>query len=233
MKLIANIPVKLETNTVLESLRLGATSPHISKKIRTLIDSIKPVMRPKALYIESKVENNAGDTVSIDGYLFTSKVLGRNLENNQKCYPYIVTAGHELEEIKLSLDQSALLLDLVKNVVVGNAFRYIKELVAEKHNVQYITEMSPGHLFDWPLTQQRTLFKLFGSEVDKIGVRLTEHLLMMPPKTVSGVFFSSESGFQSCQICTQRRCMGRKTEYDPNIAKDYGVEPGPVCMYLI
>jgi hypothetical protein len=125
------------------------------------------------------------------------------------------------------------LLDLDKNVVVGNVFRYSKELIAEKHCVQHITEMSPEHLFDWPLSQQRALFNLFGSEVDKIGVRLTENLLMIPPKTVSGIFFSSESGFQSCPVCAQQRFRGRKTEYDPNITKEYEIEPGLACMYLI
>jgi hypothetical protein len=233
MKLITNIPVKLETEAVIESLRLSVNSPHIRKKIEDLIDSITPIMKPKALYTESKVEYNTGNTISLDGKLFTSKVLGRNLENDEKCYPYIVTAGQELEEIELIMGQSIMLLDLVKNVVVGNAFRYTKELIAEKYCVQHITEMSPGHLFDWPLSQQRVLFNLFGSEVDKIGVRLTENLLMMPPKTVSGIFFSSESGFQSCQICAQQRCMGRKTEYDPNIAKEYGIESRFACMYLI
>jgi hypothetical protein len=233
MKLITNIPVKLETQAVIESLRLSINSSHIRKKIGGLIDSITPVMKPKALYTESKVEYKTGNVVSVDGNLFTSKVLGRNLENNEKCYPYIVTVGQELEEIELLMNQNVMLLDLVKNVVVSNAFQYTKKLIAEKHSVQHITEMSPGHLFDWPLSQQRTLFNLFGSEVDKIGVRLTESLLMMPPKTVSGIFFSSETVFQSCQICTQQRCMGRKTEFDPNIAKKYGIELGPACKYLI
>ena len=223
MNIIDDIPVRLEREAVVESLRLSSNSLHVVKKIGELIDSITPVMRPKAIYTSSMVEYNTGDEVSIDGRIFTSKVLGKNLENIERCYPYIVTAGRELEEIVLPKGQSVMMLDLVKNIVVGKAFQYTKALIAEKHNVQHITEMSPGHLDNWPLSQQRVLFNLFGSEVEKIGVRLTEMFNMVPLKTVSGILFSSESGFQSCQICTQPRCMGRKTAYDPRIAKMYSI----------
>jgi hypothetical protein len=225
MNIIDDIQVKLEIEAVIESLHLNTNSPYVVKKIEELIDSIMPVMRPKALYTTSRVEYNTGNEASIDGHIFTSKVLGKNLENNEQCFPYIVTAGQELEHIELPEGQSFMLLDLIKNIVVGKAFQYTKSLIAERHNVQHITEMSPGHLDDWPLSQQRALFNLFGDNVEKIGVRLTEALTMVPLKTVSGIIFTSESGFQSCQICLQPRCMGRKTGYDPRIAKMYGIEP--------
>ena len=224
MDIIDDIPVELETESVIKNLKIGRSSSFIEKKIGELVETVNKVAKPKALYTESRIDYTTDTQASIDGHVFNSRVLGKNLADLELCYPYVVTAGLELEEIKLPETQSLMLLDLIKNIVVGKAFDYAKELIAEKHNVSYITEMSPGHLDDWQLTEQKPLFNLL-SDAEKIGVRLTDSCMMIPIKTVSGILFSSESRFQSCQVCTQARCMGRKTAYDPRIAKLYGIEP--------
>ena len=225
MKIINDIPVRLDVGEVLTSLKFSKNTPYAEKKIGELIESITPMMNPKAVYAECRVQNRDEDTVAIDNHVFSSRVLVKNLINQTRCYPYVVTAGRELEEIKLPKGQSVMLLDLVKNIVVEKAFQYTKAFIIEKHDVDRISGLSPGHLDDWPLEQQRVLFDLLGSDVDKIGVELTDAYLMKPLKTVSGILFTSESGFQSCQVCTQPRCMGRKTGYDTNIAKQYGLIP--------
>lgn len=221
--IIDDIPVKLETEAVMKSLKLSANTPAAVKKIDELIEVITPVMRPKAAYTESMVEPYNLNKVTIDGQVFISKVLVKNLSDQACCYPYIVTAGHELNEVKLQKGQSVMLLDLIKNVVVEKAFQYTKALISEKYNLSELTGMSPGHLDDWPLPEQRALFNLLGSDVERIGVRLTDSFLMVPLKTVSGILFTSEAGFQSCQVCLQARCMGRRAAFDPVIAKKYGL----------
>ena len=224
MNIIDDIPIELETDSVIKSLKISKTSPYMQKRIGELVDIINNVAKPKALYTENSIDYCTEDQVSIDGYVFNSRVLGKTLKDLDTCYPYLVTAGVELENVELPETQSRMMLDLIKNIVVGNAYDYAKELIAERHNVPYITEMSPGHLDDWQLTEQKTLFNLLG-EAGKIGVRLTDSCMMLPIKTVSGILFSSESGFKSCQVCTQARCMGRKAAYDPRIAIQYGIEP--------
>jgi len=223
MSIINYIPVTLETEEILSSLKLNKNKAAVEKKIEELIISITPAMRPKAIYAESKVQSFYVDKIVLDGHEFNSKVLVKNLSDQKQCYPYIVTAGQELDNIELPKEQSLMLLDLVKNIVVEKAFQYTKALILERYKVKQISEISPGHLDDWPLNQQKVLFELLGSDVEKIGVKLTNAFLMKPIKTVSGILFTSEKGFQSCQVCTQTRCMGRKTEYDPVIAKMYGL----------
>ena len=225
MTIIDDIPVRLDVEEVLTGLKFSKNTPYAEKMIGELIESITPVMKPKAVYTECSVQNRDEDTVAIDNHVFRSKVLVKNLIDQTRCYPYIVTAGRELEEIVLPEGQSIMLLDLVKNIVVEKAFQYTKTYIVEKHGVEHVSGLSPGHLDDWPLKQQRVLFDLLGSDVAKIGVELTDAYLMKPIKTVSGILFTSETGFQSCQVCTQPRCMGRKTSYDPNIAKLYGLTP--------
>lgn len=225
MNIISDIPVRLEVEEVLTSLKFSKNTPYAEKMIGELIESITPVMKPKVIYTESSVQNLDDETVAIDNHVFRSKVLVKNLIDQTRCYPYIVTAGRELEEIVLPEGQSIMLLDLVKNIVVEKAFQYTKAFIVEKHGVEHVSGLSPGHLDDWPLNQQRVLFDLLGPDVAKVGVELTDAYLMKPLKTVSGILFTSMSGFQSCQVCTQSRCMGRKTGYDPNVAKLYGLTP--------
>ncbi len=222
MNIVDDIPIRLETDEVGDSLKIGKDAPYAERKIGELIDSIEPVMRPKAVYSESVVERMGSNTVAIDGHVFGSRVLAKNLADQERCYPYVVTAGRELDDVELPVDQSLMLLDLVKNVVVEKAYQYTRALIAERHGVEQVSGMSPGHL-DWPLEQQRVLFDLLGPGVEGIGVTLTDAYLMVPVKSVSGVLFTSETGFLSCRVCAQPRCMVRKTGYDPVAAKAYGL----------
>ena len=221
--ILDDIPVKLETMEVMKSLKLGTNTPAAVKKIAGLIEAITPVMKPKAAYAQCTIKPVDQDKITIDDQIFNSKVLVKNLSDQASCYPYVVTAGHELNQVELQKGQSVMLLDLIKNVVVEQAFQYTKAVIAEQYGLSKVTVMSPGHLDDWPLPEQRALFSLLGSDVQKIGVKLTDSYLMVPLKTVSGILFTTETGFQSCQVCLQPRCMGRRAAYDPVVAKNYGL----------
>jgi hypothetical protein len=65
----------------------------------------------------------------------------------------------------------------------------------------------------WPIEQQRSLFALFGDVEALIGVALTESYLMLPTKSVSGVYFETDQSFISCQLCTREACPGRRAKY--------------------
>jgi predicted transcriptional regulator len=45
-------------------------------------------------------------------------------------------------------------------------------------------------------------------------VRLTESFLMLPTKTVSGIFFPTEATFESCQLCPREECPNRRAPYE-------------------
>jgi hypothetical protein len=83
--------------------------------------------------------------------------------------------------------------------------------------------MSPGSLTDWPIEEQKPLFSLFGEEETPIGVKLSKHLLMLPAKSISGIYFPTEVSFFSCQLCQRDNCPGRKAAYDNKLAKEYGI----------
>ena len=79
--------------------------------------------------------------------------------------------------------------------------------------------MNPGSgdVDIWPIEQQRELFSLFGDVKALIGVTLTDSFLMIPNKTVSGVFYPTEVDFVTCQLCHRERCPNRRAPFDAHL----------------
>lgn len=224
MKVLEGIPVKLDVDEVVRRLLGGKAPPAMREKIGELLEIIEPVMNPQALYTVSYIDRVDGDTVFLGEHGFTSRVLRINLEDVGRVFPYVVTAGGELDKVELPKGQSTMFLEQVKAIVVTKAFQHFRTELAETYRIGKLSSMSPGRLDEWAITQQRELFGLFGSHVDEIGVHLTETCLMVPLNTVSGILFTSEIAFESCQLCPRERCTGRRARFDPELVKKYGIE---------
>ena len=98
------------------------------------------------------------------------------------------------------------------------------DLIKKRYGLDKLSNMSPGSLEDWPVTEQKPLFSLFRTEKEPIGVKLTKHMLMIPRKSVSGIYFPTEVTFFSCQLCSRERCPARKAPYDRNLKEKYGID---------
>jgi hypothetical protein len=81
--------------------------------------------------------------------------------------------------------------------------------------------MNPGSLADWPIHEQRPLFRLIGDTESAIGVRLQPSLLMWPTKSVSSIFFPTSSDFVSCQLCPRQGCPNRRATYQASKMEQY------------
>ena len=76
----------------------------------------------------------------------------------------------------------------------------------------------------WPITQQKQLFSIFDNVEDLIGVKLTDKYLMLPIKSVSGIFFQTETTFETCQLCLRESCIRRRSPYDADLDRKYREE---------
>jgi hypothetical protein len=77
--------------------------------------------------------------------------------------------------------------------------------------------MNPGSLPDWPLSEQKPLFTLLGGGPTTIGVQLKDSFLMVPVKSVSGIWFPTEEKFESCQLCQREKGPGRRAPFDSGL----------------
>jgi hypothetical protein len=177
-----------------------------------LIDLARSHMNPRAVFIAASAEREDRELAAVAGVIFKNRVLRKNLETTDKVFPYIITIGPELE--RAAAAQGDLLrqyyLEEIANYALEQAADRLARQLEERYGVGGLSNISPGSLEDWPITEQAKLFSLFGDTEKLIGVRLTESMLMVPRKSISGIFFPSEEGFVACQLCERERCPGRK-----------------------
>jgi hypothetical protein len=218
------IPARLDIDLVIKRLQFGRGSNSRTESIaRELAGVALAAAHPRAIYRVSHARVINNTTVEIDGVTFTSKILSKLLCNQDEVIPFIATIGKELDEMSVPprdmLRQFT--LDAIKTVILVEAVNYLTEYVKEKHAMPRVALMNPGELADWPISQQKPLFKLFGGAEKQIGVSLTAGGAMKPIKSRSGIIFPNETGFLSCQLCTDLKCPGRQAKYDPEMAKEY------------
>jgi Vitamin B12 dependent methionine synthase, activation domain len=180
-----------------------------------LVAFAQELIKPRAAYEVAYIGTKGERTVDIGGATFHSPILRKNLETANKVFPYIVTIGPELEQAASA--QGDLLkqyyLEEIANIALEQAAGWLAGELETRHGIAGLANLSPGSLEDWPITEQQKLFSIFGDTERLIGVRLTDSMLMIPRKSISGILFPSEEGFVACQLCEREHCPGRKAAY--------------------
>jgi len=222
MEIVDNIPVSLEAGEIARHLRIRperAGSSHIEE----LVKLANSLVNLRAVFDISYVGTKDAGSVEVAGVVFRSGVLRHNLESAQKVFPYIITIGAELEKRASSLGDllKQYYLEEIANFVLGQGADWLTKRLQDRWGFPLLSNMSPGSLEDWPITEQRQLFSLFGDTEKTIGVRLTDHFLMLPRKSISGILFPSEEGFTACQLCPRETCPSRRAPYDEGLAAEY------------
>ena len=192
-----------------------------------LIEETQDFIQAKAIYKVSYVDAKLKDAVSIDGIGFNSRVLRKNLDAVERVFPFAITIG-DLFSKKADTTGNLVqkyYLDIIGNIALGSARQLLEEHLQSTFALSGMSFMSPGSLADWPLEEQKPLFSLFGDGGLPIGVRLNSHMLMIPVKSISGIYFPTEIPFYSCQLCPRKACPGRKAAYSEKNSETYGVRP--------
>lgn len=215
--LAQQLPIKLEAAPLLKKLRIAA-DPHDEdfQSFSRMLDEARAIARPQYAYGIAAVEEKGTDTVLIEGRLITSSLVRQNLDQTHRVFPYIATCGSELD--RWSQAYTDLLenywADEIKNRALQLAIMAMRQTVKETYFVgQDLSQMSPGSLPEWPLPEQAFLFDLLQEEAAAMEVRLTDSFLMVPSKSVSGFYFTSQSHFENCRLCPMPNCPNRRVPY--------------------
>ena len=223
MPVLEAIPASLYPDEVGRALRIR---PGGDETIRELLDFSGPLLRPRALFRDAVIGRREEGAVEIGGRLFHSRVLVHNLEGTDLVFPFVLTVGGDLE--KEASAQGDLLrqyyLETIADLTLQAAAEGLKEHIQGVFGLKKLGLMDPGSLEDWPLAEQTPLFALLGDTEGLLGVRLTDSLLMMPRKSISGILFPSEVSFTSCRLCPRIDCQGRRVDYEPGLRRSFGLE---------
>jgi hypothetical protein len=187
-----------------------------SDRFTSLVREAEAIARPRALYGVAYIDAKSEGSVVVDGIPFDSRVLRVNLEAAHRVFPFLATCGSELHEWAAAQDDvlQRYYADEIAEAALRQALAFLREHLKARFRLGRTSTMSPGSLPDWPIQAQRPLFALFGSTPDLVGVRLTDSLLMVPSKSVSGISFPTEQTFASCQLCPREGCPSRQAPYD-------------------
>ena len=175
------------------------------------------VARPKALFCIAGIDCRDTDTVTVDGVTLRSPLVSQNLAAAGRIIPFTATCGTEAEEWSLSYQRDPLMqfwADAIKLQLLGIARQKLYQEVSCFFPGGKFSAMSPGSLPAWPLPQQRPLFEILGGVTDDIGVRLTPSCLLLPAKSTSGFFFSTDADYENCRYCPLTDCPSRRVPFE-------------------
>jgi hypothetical protein len=229
MRTLDPIPFEMDAEAIFGRLHLDPRSQY-ADEVNSMIDRARQLARPRAAYEVAFVQERGDDSIVIgrEGTAaeekrarFRSRVLRANLDEVERVFPYVASCGPELDSILVSGDDifSQFCRDTIKETALHAAILHLVDHLKESYALESLVSMNPGSgdINVWPIEQQRELFAFFGDVEESIGVILTESCLMVPNKSVSGLLYPSEEGFQSCQLCHRERCPNRRAPFDPHL----------------
>jgi hypothetical protein len=224
MPILENIEIDISMKEVCRRLRMDLDSG--MGEIQPLIDLAMTLIEPRALYDVRYIEEKLEEAVIVDGMRLKSGVLRKNLDQAERIFPFVITLGPNLGDKQAETTDllENFYLDTIGNVALNSARKQLKRHLKSQFALDKISSMAPGSLPDWPIEEQAPLFKLLGDVDASIGVKLTNSLLMLPAKSISGLYFPTEVSFFSCQLCPRKRCESRKAKFSSKLAEEYGLK---------
>ena len=201
---------------VLKSLHMPEDHP-FGESIAALLERTDRIACPKAFFIECEVEQIEDGVVTVARHDFYSPILCKKLEGAKVVYPYLSTCGRELADFGLELTDmmekyaSDAVMEFYRRQIDVIAKGAVENLLPEK---TVVSTSNPGSLIDWHISEQKTLFDLFGEAGERSGVVLNDSYLMFPVKSVAGIAFGSSGVMHDCELCQKENCPGRKAAFN-------------------
>jgi hypothetical protein len=223
---VVNIPVKLDREEILQQIKPESSRARMEKYLNELIPTVQNAVHAKALYRVVCVTARGDDWVEIENVRFASRVLSQSLANVDTVFVSLVTSGQELDELPISPKEYMryFSLEMIKTYVIYQAGQYLINFIKKKFDLPDITHLHPGEFADLGIEQQVPLYSLFTDPEKAIGVKLTSTSTLQPLKSASGILFYNGPSFQSCELCLQAKCPGRRAAYNPALAKKFGLK---------
>jgi hypothetical protein len=221
-----DIPVTIDRAEIVKEFKSERTRPMMERYLDELIPIVQQAVHVKALYRVVCVTARGPDWVEIENVRFNSKVLSKNLEKVDTVFISLMTSGKELDELPVSPKElmKYLCLEAIKTNVLFQAGQYMVNYIQEKFNLPDITHLHPGEFADLGIEQQVPLYSLFDKPEENIGVKLTPNKTLSPLKSASGIMFYNGYSFQSCELCLQANCAGRRAAFNPRLAAKFGLK---------
>ena len=188
MYMVNNLDLKIDKKEAMRYLRVAKSDEVTDALANECIKEIYKIASPKAVYLESNIEFLDDDMVKLDFMTVKSHSLTVNLNKCKKVVVFAATLGIEvdraIEKYSKILQSKASMYHAVGSALIESFCNYVNDVVTE--NVRKSTRrFSPGY-GDLPLECQKDILRALDAE-RKIGIILSDSLLMSPSKSVTAI----------------------------------------------
>lgn len=209
--------LKLERLDRAEAFRyMGYKSGAIPENINALADECErrllDAMSPKFVYAVFDIERAAaGVLVKNTPLMLCGKSIAAHLRTCERCVLFAATLGAGADGVIRGFESGAMEKAVIADCLASAAIEQVCELaeteIHQKLSGQYFTwRFSPGY-GDFPLDIQRDFLNVLNAQ-KRIGLTVTENLIMIPRKSVTAVIGVSGSeipkGRRGCAACGMR-----------------------------
>ncbi len=182
-----------------------------------LVGKMLPLAKPKAALAAVPVEmNEDSGMVALGGVTFHSQLLAEKLAGAKTVWPHMATCGRELYDFARSVPDpfERYWCDEIMQAALNAARAEMMRRLEREFAPGKVAALGPGSLKQWPIEEQAPLFALMREGAAFCGIELTPTMLMLPNKSVSGILFPSEDGWESCSLCPREKCPNRRAPYN-------------------
>jgi hypothetical protein len=141
--------------------------------------------------------------ISIQGMVFESELLVKNIGKLKTVYAFLASEGVELSAWAESLspeDQKTAFA--IRFMTLKEAEDMVEKKIILETGLDSLGAMAPGAIPEWPLAQQRVFMELMGDVATEMGLKLNpETLWLSPVASSTGFFFENHDGFHNCYYC--------------------------------
>lgn len=225
MKILDNIdldiPLDIGKDFLEKVMGAGINAPMerlLKEKTSICIENITP----KTIYERFEIEKVDGDLVYFkSGDVFNGPHISRILTGSKTAILYIFTLGSRADQIIKKESQTGdTLATIIMDAITTSLLEILGEFVGKKIKMEGIEQQnwgatcaySPGQ-YKWTIEEQKKIFKMVDGK--RIGVELNNSYLMVPFKSISGVYgFGPEDRIDktrvACDLCPRENCIGRR-----------------------
>ena len=219
--------IKLDTagdigKDFLKSLMGGRLNPQIERMLEEKKDICIKNISPKIIYEIFKIDKIKGNSVYFNsGHILNGPNISKILKGSEITAIFIFTLGSGIDDMieKTSSDGDTLATIIMDSITTSmltilgkKAGELIKKEGIRKDNWSSTCTYSPGQ-FKWTIEEQKEIFKMVNGS--RIGVKLNKSYLMIPFKSISGIYgFGPEDKIDktrvACDLCPRKNCIGRR-----------------------
>ncbi len=193
------------------------------QKIAVCESALQAAAAPRSTYLRLPLQHEGEDQILVDGHPFVSRDLARNLQDCSEVFLFAATLGIGVDRLirratatKMS---DAVIYQAAGAEMIESYCNSVNEALRQqvlKEGLYLKPRYSPGY-GDMPLTYQPLVCRMLDS-AKRIGLTLTDSLIMMPSKSVTafiGITAKPQKNhMKDCRNCTKNNCAFRAEDPD-------------------